>query len=410
MVAGARVPLTPRPPPRYDAAMPRVTVVILGALVAASVAMSGVAYAQQPAPIGETDGPPREREAPIIEVLTFGVGELLFERFGHTAVCIRYHDPNRSPVCFNYGVTDFDSGAVLAWRFLRGEQQFWVEPMDFRPLLEIYQDEDRDIWAQPLPLSDTEARAIETRLWSDLSDDRRFYIYDHFANNCTTRIRDIIDEATGGRLHIDGERRYPLALRELVHRGFAEMPALVALSDFVLGRELDEHPTVWQAMFHPRVFQQQLEIRFSVKPEIVSSRHGSPYRDTGSSGRFVMLLVALAFTLPLVIARWRPRFERAALVWTTLHLATWGIVIYGVVIISSIGALRWNEAVLVLTPVDAVLPWLSNSRRRRYTQVRVLGLLLVSSLCALGILHQPLWIPILTAVMPLTLIAFPRRR
>ena len=84
--------------------------------------------------------------------------------------------------------------------------------------------------------------------------------------------------------------------------------------------------------------------------------------------------------------------------------------IYGVVIISSIGALRWNEAVLVLTPVDAVLPWLSNSRRRRYTQVRVLGLLLVSSLCALGILHQPLWIPILTAVMPLTLIAFPRRR
>ncbi len=382
--------------------MSRVTVLILGALVAASVAMSGVVYAQQP----EADGPPREAEAPVIEVLTFGVGESLFERFGHTAVCIRYHDPNHSPVCFNYGVTDFDSGGGLAWSFLRGKQQFWVEPLNFRPLIEVYQDEDRDIWAQTLPLSDTQARAIETRLWSDLSDARKFYIYDHFANNCTTRIRDIIDEATGGRLHIDGERRYPLAFRQLVHRGFAEVSPLVALTDFVLGRELDAHPTVWQAMFHPRVFQQELEVRFGVKPEIVSSRHGSPYRDTGPTGRFVMLVVALVFTLPLVITRWRRRFERAALAWATLYLATWGLVIYGVVIISSIGALRWNEAFLVLTPLDVAIPFLSPPRRRRYAKARVLCLLLVSALCALGVLHQPLWIPILTAIMPLTLIAF----
>jgi hypothetical protein len=34
-------------------------------------------------------------------------------------------------------------------------------------------------------------------------------------------------------------------------------------------------------------------------------------------------------------------------------------------------------------------------------RVRVVELLIVSILCAIGVLHQPLWIPILTAIVPL---------
>ena len=59
----------------------------------------------------------REEEAPIIDVLTFGSGDSPFEKFGHTALCIRYHDPNLSPVCFNYGVTDFDPTKPIAYRW-----------------------------------------------------------------------------------------------------------------------------------------------------------------------------------------------------------------------------------------------------------------------------------------------------
>ena len=51
-----------------------------------------------------------------------------------------------------------------------------------------------------------------------------------------------------------------------------------------------------------------------------------------------------------------------------------------------------------------VLPFLGPERRRSYARWRLLGLVLVSALCAIGVLHQPLWIPILTAFVPLVLI------
>jgi hypothetical protein len=68
--------------------------------------------------------------------------------------------------------------------------------------------------------------------------------------------------------------------------------------------------------------------------------------------------------------------------------------------------MRWNEAVLVLMPLDLALPLMSPVLRRRYAQLRVVGLLALSILCAVGVLHQPLGIPILTAIMPLAVVAF----
>ena len=67
-------------------------------------------------------------EAPSIDVLTFGVGARIFEKFGRAAICLRYANPEHPTVCFNYGVTAFDAGAEIAWNFLRREQKFWLEP------------------------------------------------------------------------------------------------------------------------------------------------------------------------------------------------------------------------------------------------------------------------------------------
>ena len=143
-------------------------------------ATAGIA-AGQPArlalPAGPGDAPlgPREAEPPIVEVLTFGVGDRIFEKFGHAAICLRYHDPRNQPVCFNYGVTDFDDGpiadlalpapgaAVLGRADVVGEP--WT-PGHGRPrgMIGFYTWEDRDIWSQRLPLTGEQARAIETRI------------------------------------------------------------------------------------------------------------------------------------------------------------------------------------------------------------------------------------------------------
>ena len=94
-------------------------------LVCATAGTAGAGASPPPKPLG-----PREAEPPIIELLTFGVGDRIFERYGHAAICLRYHDPRNPPVCFNYGVTSFGDGPILIWRFLRGEQRFWVERLN----------------------------------------------------------------------------------------------------------------------------------------------------------------------------------------------------------------------------------------------------------------------------------------
>ena len=83
------------------------------------IALAGVAHAQpQEMAPNEIQAGPLESEPPFVELYTFGPGELIFERFGHATICLRYHDPAQHPsVCFNWGVTDFGDGhcAGLCW-------------------------------------------------------------------------------------------------------------------------------------------------------------------------------------------------------------------------------------------------------------------------------------------------------
>src|SRR5262249_3600672 len=132
-------------------------------------------------------------------------------------------------------------------------------------------------------ITGAEARAIEAKLWSDLQEANRYYYYDHFFDNCTTRLRDMIDQATHGALRAGAEARYPLTFRELGRRGLAGMPVLLVATDLVIGRQADDHPTVWQAMFHPEIFRQQIESKLGVPPQLLYKRRGPAFPTGGSS-------------------------------------------------------------------------------------------------------------------------------
>jgi hypothetical protein len=78
-----------------------------GAAAVVLIAAAGAARAQ-PAHLapGDVAAGAVEPEPPGIDLLTFGVGARIFEKFGHAAICLRYHRPEHPAVCFNYGVTD----------------------------------------------------------------------------------------------------------------------------------------------------------------------------------------------------------------------------------------------------------------------------------------------------------------
>jgi hypothetical protein len=368
------------------------------------IATAAVAHAQ-PARLAPGDVIAPAEHPPQVVLLTFGVGDRIFEKFGHAAICLRDEQSARDAVCFNYGVTDFAAGTSMIWDFLRTQQKFWVDAESYTSTMHFYQREDRDIYEQVLPLSADQARAIEKKLLYDVEPEHKYYVYDHFFNNCTTRLRDLIDGVTGGKLRGGTDAKYALTFREMGVGGLSEFPWMAALADFIVGRQLDETPTMWEAMFEPDVLRSEVAAKLGVVPDRLYTRHGAAFPTHGPSDRGWAFLVALVFALPLLVARITHRFERAALAWATFYLALCGFVIWGLAVLSPIGAVRWNEAVFVMMPLDLALPFLTEARRRRYARARVVGLLVVSVLVAIGLFHQPLWVPIMSAFMPLAIAA-----
>lgn len=414
------------------------------AVAAAAVALAVLAAASPARGDGRFVSPedvlryPPEAEPPIIDLYTFGNGAVIFEKFGHAALCLTYREPRREPMCFNYGVTNFREVGKLAWGFLRTEQKFWVEPEPLRNLVAFYRDfEDRTIWCQRLyapswvsteaklpanvtrcapddpahtgvgRISEDKARGLENRLLRDIRPEYRDYFYDHFFDNCTTRLRDMVDDAFTGELKQGTTTSYfPETFRYLGKRGFGPWQDYLGFTDFFGGRTLDRPPTVWESMFLPDLFRQQVEVRLGVKPTLIYERQGDPFPPASSSGRWLTILIAFVFALPLLAAKWRRRFEKPALIWACVPLVLWGLVCWGLSIVSSIPMFRWNEAVFLFVPFDVVLPFLGEPRRRIYARVRLGMVLLVSLLTAVGIFKQPLWVPILTAFLPFAILSF----
>lgn len=379
----------------------------VAALVASVVVAlgAGLARAQEGRMGGVLDLSPGATP-PVVVLFTIGRGELIFEKFGHTALCLDYREPGRETVCFNYGVTDFTMDPVdLTWAFIRGRQKFYVEPVPLNGMVAFYRHEDRTMWRQDLRLTAEQARAIEARLLHDIRPENRFYIYDHFADNCTTRLRDIIDAHTGGALREGSGSRFPLTFRQMGRQGLAELPPLIAFGDFAVGRALDEPITLWQAMFHPFVLRDHVEHVFAAPAQLLYERRGPPIPDDGPTNRGWALFFGLLLALPLLASKLTGRFERGAVAIVSVPLALLGLVIWTAAIISTIPGLRWNEALFLYVPFDVVLPFLAPARRRQYARVRLATFVVVSLLCAVGLFLQPLWVPIVVGFALFGLIA-----
>jgi len=380
--------------------MSRTWVALLGVLLV-SMSRAAIAEAAEPPTAAEPQGP-TEKAAPAradsdaitVELITMGTGDLVFEKFGHAALCLtRGKGANRSR-CYNYGSTNFDQLATLAWGFLRGRSVFWVSRTTRERMLADYRRADRSIWSQVLPIDHADALALSAQLDRNALPANRDYRYHHFRDNCASRLRDVIDRATAGALSApapSGREPHP-SYRQLTRRGFAGSPAVLLASDLILGRAADHPPDSFEAMFLPDVLRAEVERRLGVPAVLLYQRKGPPFPDhPGWGGRWVFAILALLAAAPLAWARNRPGRRRWVLVLTTTPAGVLGLLVWFVAVASPLPELRWNEVLLVLMPFDLFIAFAPPTWARRYAVVRVGVLVAVSLLLAAGVLLQPLW-------------------
>jgi len=408
--------------------------VVSGALVVAlALAAFGVSVANaQPGPDDPPSPPTMSPAPPVVAaaepkilLFTMGIGGLIWERHGHIALCVAYPDrPRASSVdCYNYGVGNFQEPLGMAWGFFRGTHSFWVAKDSPQKMFAIYQYTDRTIWQQEIPLTLEQKQKVIAKLEHDILEDNKHYAYDHFEDNCTTRIRNIIDDVTGGAfssmkdLPTDGK-----TFRDLARDGFFGMPSMSRLSllitDVAMGRSTDRVPDYYERMFLPQYLREAVEKKWGIKakqvyvrtecrndPDEYCASRGIRGEPEGPSGRGLFALFSLLITLPAMLAYRFGRYRRTALAVAVLPYALLGTILWVLAIISPLPYVRWNESLLVFLPLDVILLRSSYRHRETYAKARLAMLALFAALSLIDVLHQPLWPELLWALIPTALVA-----
>jgi hypothetical protein len=190
-----------------------------------------------------------------ISIVTFGEGDEIAEWFGHAAIIVDDTVRNQRRL-YNYGEYAFDR--TLIWKYLKGHLTFQVGERDVERTLKLYAAKNRDIRMQVLNLSPAQRLAVAVALATNVRPENRMYLYDHYSDNCTTRIRDLLDNATAGQLMgADGPGR--MTLREHTRSlTVASMPIAIVI-DGLLNDEVDRPLLRSQEAFLPREFETWLD-------------------------------------------------------------------------------------------------------------------------------------------------------
>jgi hypothetical protein len=184
-----------------------------------------------------------------ISLLTMSPGDMAFTKFGHDALLVEDTVSGANRV-YNYGTFVFGS-PWLALDFLRGNLKYWLSVSSLPTVIRHYAAEQRSISAQELRLPPAERARIAELLATTERSDARYYKYDYYRDNCATRVRDVVDRATGGRLRAVSNGPAPFTYREETLR-LTESDVLLSLGlDLAMGPLIDRPLTTWDAEFLP---------------------------------------------------------------------------------------------------------------------------------------------------------------
>jgi hypothetical protein len=183
-------------------------------------------------------------------LVTYGPGEIYWQRFGHNAIWIRDAQRGLDHV-FNFGFFDFAQENFLL-RFLQGRMLYFSAARPAREEFAAYIDENRSIRAQRLALSGPQKAQLAEYLLHEVRPENRDYRYDYYLNNCSTRVRDALDQALGGALSFEfgrlpGEQSWRDHTRRLTSMDFWLYVGL----EIALGAPVDRPINAWDEMFIP---------------------------------------------------------------------------------------------------------------------------------------------------------------
>jgi hypothetical protein len=374
-----------------------------------------------------------EPETPTVELITIGPGDELFSRWGHIGLRVRADGEDR---LYSYGYA-VDGGLGQLVALVKGKALFRLAGRRWAKAFPWYQERDRRMEAQPLQLPPAQLRALVERLQIESRPVNRDFVYDSLHTNCSTRLRDLLDDVSGSALRRASEDANPGRTLRTDTRTATANSLLVAIGlDVVVGAAQDSVPTGWAAMYLPADLQATATAAtldsgaplLGPVEVLIASNRTPPVPPSPAATTWLLVLAAIIAAM-IAWARLGPggtaarRVGPLALAIAGTISGILGLLVAVAMIAATVPSLAHNENVVVFVPLDAVavvvaVRWWRDrgygerirKLGRAYVHLRlgVLAALLVAKVA--GLAPQDNAMLILAAAVVLASLAIPPRR
>ena len=186
----------------------------------------------------------------IAYLITCGPGTETYSIYGHSALRIVIPE-KQTDVVYNWGVFDFNTKNFV-WKFAKGRLDYMLIAEPPKGFLQGYFYEQRYVYSQKINIDPVETRKLVALINENLRPENASYRYDFFFDDCSTRIRDLLEKAIGEKLKYPPPETGKIpTFRDMVARYQNPYPWLRFCVDLIMGSTSDKKARFRDRMFLP---------------------------------------------------------------------------------------------------------------------------------------------------------------
>lgn len=191
-------------------------------------------------------------------LVTVDVGNKVWDNFGHTALRM-YDESSDTDLIFNWGQFDVSGGVVpFAFNFFKGIMNYQLYTAAPSLEFDFYRAQQRSVWQERINLTNPQKEILYKRLMWNIEPENRVYAYQYYNDNCTTRVRDYLDEALGGKLSAAFQSVTEETYRDQVQSHYASVSLIAFSLDVLMNGNIDRLISEWEEMYLPLRLRQNL--------------------------------------------------------------------------------------------------------------------------------------------------------
>ncbi len=248
-----------------------------------------------------------QRDASDVEfsLLTCGSGAEIYSIFGHSAIRLVDKSTGRDWV-YNWGIFDFNDPDFYK-NFLQGKLRYRLGVQRFSDFLRSYKYQRRTVMEQAILLDDVQKKNLLFLLEENSKPENRYYLYDFFFDNCSTRIRDLLARRLGLQFINDVSRSSGMSFREGLHEYNGSRPWVQFGMDLIVGSRADELMDASEQMYLPQYLMENLSDYVVLRDSVAGSLLGPvvyrlDYTDQKIGDNFPWPLVLFSIFFFVVLA------------------------------------------------------------------------------------------------------------